>query len=425
MALPFERFIALRYLRSRRKEVFISIITVISILGVAVSVMVLDIVMAVMTGFETALQEKLISANAHIVLRSYAGGIQESDELLDKVRAVDGVVDAFPYTYNQAMVSNDAGSKGLLIRGVANYPGAKAKLAEMLPDTETIDRLFAPANLEIIRPDQTTDTVELPPLIIGKALRDSLGVFPHQPITLIAPHFTASPQGLVPKLRRFVVVGNYSSGLIEYENGLAYTSIKDAQAFFGTKDRVSGIEVVVRDLFQASEIAKRIVSQTASPDRLLYATDWTEQNKPLWDAMRLEKRVYFIVLLLLILVASFSIVSTLVMMVMEKSRDIAILKSIGASERNILSIFLLQGAIVGALGIISGTALGFLGCIGLREFGFEIDEKVFSLSTVPVEIVPANLLLVAVAAFIITTAAGIYPAVRASRLRPAEALRFE
>jgi len=420
----YELFIALRYLRSKRKEIFISIITVISVLGVALSVMVLDIVLSIMTGFERTLQSKLFDSNAHVVVRPIGGSLKNYKQVIASVNEVEGVTSAYPYSYNQAMVTTDQGSRGILIRGVDNSSAPKAKLAKFLATENGEEQLFFPSVIQIERPDGTKDKVELPSLIIGKALRQRLALPEGTPVTLLAPRFRASPQGLVPKLRRFVISDTYSSGLIEYESGLAYTSLSNAQAFFDMGDSVSGVEIEVNDLSQAQAIAKKIATRVGEFG-MFSVSDWTEQNKPLWDALRLEKRVYFIVLLLLILVASFSIVSTLVMLVMEKSKDIAILKTLGARSKGILYLFLVQGGIIGFAGIVFGTALGYGGCIFLREFGFKIDERVFSMDTVPVEIIPMNFFLVALCAFLITTAAGIYPAYRASKLRPAEALRYK
>ena len=181
----------------------------------------------------------------------------------------------------------------------------------------------------------------------------------------------------------------------------------------------------MRDVFRAKQVADAIETRLKGRFPTLFATDWSELNKPLWDALELEKTVYFIVLLLLILVASFSIVSTLVMVVMEKSRDIAVLKSLGAPDQSILRIFVLQGALIGLVGIALGTLMGYLSCVGLRVYGFPIDEQVFSLKELPIHVVPANFALVAGAALVITVLAGVYPATRAAKLRPAEALRYE
>lgn len=425
MIKRLEAFIASRYLRSKRKEVFISIITVISVLGVAISVLVLNTTLAVMTGFESELQLKLLDANAHIFIRKFGSNIKEWPEVLNKVAKIEGIVSAQPYTYSQAMISSAGGSHGLIIRGVADLPSARARFERLMKRTGSSELLFSPSTYTVTRPDGTQDDVVLPPLIVGQALRTRLGLEENEPVTLLAPSFSATPQGLAPKLRRFLVVGTYRSGLSEYESGIAYTSMPEAQRFFGLEDSVTGIEIMVQDMFKAGAIAAKVSEALGGIEAPYIVTDWTEPNKALWEAMQLEKRVYFIVLLLLILVASFSIISTLVMMVMEKSKDIAILKSLGASDQMVLRIFLLQGIIIGLVGTLLGTLLGYLSCLALKEFGFPINPAVFSLDKVPVYIVPENFMVVAFAAFIITSFAGVYPALRAAKINPAEILRYE
>lgn len=424
-SFPFERFMSLRYLRSKRKEVFISIITVISLLGVAVSVMVLNIVLSVMTGFEEELQTKLIDANAHITLKHYKGSLENYEELTKELRDLSQVTSVFPYTYSQAMIRNEQSARGLLIRGVHESEAPSEKLAAMLENPDHIKRLFKRGSIKVQRPDGEDDIVELPTIFIGQELQQKLGVYEGSIVTLLSPEVGSSPMGLVPRHRRFIVGAIYSSGLVEYESGLAYISIKEAQEFFKLGDTVTGIEMMIKDRTRTKDVMDIIADKLANRDTGFFLSDWTDQNKPLWDAIQLEKRVYFIVLLLLILVASFSIVATLVMVVMEKGRDIAILKTMGAKDRQILKIFIMQGALIGAGGVILGTLLGYLGGLALREYGFPIDARVFSLDTVPVHMHGSNFLLVAVAGFIITSLAGVYPAYRASRLLPAEALRYE
>lgn len=425
MSTRYAPFVAIRYLRSRRKEAFISFITVISILGVAISVMVLDIVLAIMTGFEAELRDKLLSANSHVAVRRVGGSIENWNDVLNKVAETPGVAAAYPFTYSQAMVSVPGGARGVLIRGIPDNEQARNRLDQYMTPPQTTDVLFEPAFIEITRPDGTADNVQLYPIVVGEALKRKLGLGLTEPLTMYSPQLRSSPQGFIPRQRRFLVSGAYSSGLVEYESGLAYVSLAAAQSFFGLGTSVSGIEVILDDLYQAKAIGKQILDKLADSGSAFYVNDWMDQNRPLWEALQLEKRVYFIVLQLLVLVASFSIVSTLVMVVMEKRKDIAILKSMGASNKFVRKVFLLQGSVIGFLGSVLGTLLGYVGCIGLREYGFEIDQTVFGMDTVPVHLVPMNFAIVFLLALIITALAGIYPAHRASSLKPAEVLRYE
>jgi lipoprotein-releasing system permease protein len=422
--MGFETFVARRYLKSKRKEVFISIITVISVLGVAISVLVLDMVLAIMTGFEIELQSKFVDANSHLTFKRIGGEISDYESIVEQIRKQPDVLSAEPFTFSQAFLTTPQGSRGLLIRGEPGTAAFRDRLAKMKATPLQVDRLFKPPPVEVKRPDGTTDMIELPALIIGKALSDRLGIYPGDVVNVFSPQFGSSPKGLIPKLRRFQIVGIYNSGLTEYEAGLAYASIDATQAFFELGTRVTGIEATVTDMYKARAIGDKILGQISSEDPL-YFSDWTEPNKPLWEAIKLERRVYFIVLLLLILIASFSIVSTLVMVVMEKSRDIAILKCLGATDSSILRIFIFQGSIIGTTGIILGSILGYLGCVILRKVGFPLDVSVFSLEQVPVHLDPWAFVTVAVAAFFITLLAGVYPAFRAARLKTADALRYE
>lgn len=424
-SLTFSKKIALRYLWSRRSEAFITIITIISVLGVAIGVMVLNIVMAVMTGFEFELREKIIGANSHIVVRKLGGKIAHWEEVKDQIQSVDGVDSVSAFTYHQALLRTSASTTGLIVRGIEKGGSAAAQLGRYMEADQKVDSLFAPPPVDVVDVEGNEDAVDLPGLVIGRELSRSLTLFVGDTVSLLSPNVASTPFGLVPKFRRFVIAGVYSSGLVEYESGLAYASIAEAQRFFKMGDSVSGFEVRARDVDASPIVARKIIEKLGGLATGFTAQDWTETNKPLWDAIRLEKKAYFVVLLLIIVMASFSIISTLIMIVLEKRKDIAVLKTMGATTASVANIFRIQGAVIGLLGTVLGVILGYAGCIILREYGFPLDERIFQMTQLPIRIEPLNFFVVAVSAFTICFVATIYPARRASRLQPAEVLRYE
>lgn len=423
--MNFSRKIALRYLWSRRGEAFITIITVISVLGVAIGVMVLNVVMAVMTGFEHELREKIVGTTSHIVVRRLNGRINEWRDASDTISGIKGVSSVSAFTYHQALLRTDSGTTGMLVRGIEQGSSAETQLARYTDGQGAVAALFAPPPVLVSGPEGTQEPVSLPGLVIGRELARSLGLNVGDPVSLLSPNVSSTPFGLMPKYRRFVVAAIYQSGLVEYENGLAYADLASAQKFFGMGEAVSGLEVRVRDIEESPQIAKRIVDRLGGLSSGFYAQDWTETNRPLWDAMRLEKKVYFIVLLLIIVMASFSIISTLIMIVLEKRKDIAVLKTMGASTKSIGRIFRFQGAVIGGLGTVLGLIAGYAGCIALRTYGFPLDERIFQMSTVPVRIDPWNFAMVGASAFAICFLATIYPARRATSVEPSDVLRYE
>lgn len=420
--LSFAKQIALRYLWSKRSEAFITIITIISVIGVAVGVMVINVVMAVMTGFESELREKIVGTNSHIVVRHISGRIQDWEKAAKAAGGAPGVESVSPFTYHQALVKSGTGSTGVLIRGIKEGTSAAAQLSKFLKDGQKIESLFNPPPVSEAQGDGGAN---IPGIVIGKELARSMGLFVGMPVSLLAPSVTSSPFGLMPKFRRFVVAGTYSSGLVEYESGLAYVPLQAAQNFFRTNGAVTGLEIRTKDINKSAATAKEIYEALGGPESGFIVQDWTQSNMPLWEAMKLEKRVYFIVLLLIIVMASFSIVSSLIMIVLEKRKDIAVLKTFGASSRSIGNIFRIQGAVIGGIGTLAGLVLSFAACIALREYGFPIDERIFQMSTVPVKIDLVNFVVVALAAFFICFFATFYPARRASSLEPTELLRHE
>jgi len=421
----FSRKVAFRYLFSKRSEAFISIITFISVAGVAIGVMVLTIAMAIMNGFENVMREAIIGTSSHVVVRSLNGRIDNWQEIAERIKTVDGVEHVSAYSLSQAILRSDAASTGLLIRGLEEGSESARQLEEIMPAGQSIQSLYKPEPLSIRGVDGESDLVQLPGIIIGQSVARNLGLFRGSPVSLLSPEVASSPFGLVPKFRRFIVAGTFSSGFVELEGSMAYVGLESAQQFFNLGQSVSGLEVLVDDIYRAPQIARDVIDSLGGLGSGFYAQDWTETNRALWEAIELEKKVYFVVLLLIIVMASFSIITTLIMIVLEKRKDIAIMRTMGASTRSIGNIFRIQGAFIGAMGTLLGMAGGYLGALALRQYGFPLPEGVFPVSTVPVVIEPAMFLLVGAAAFAICCVATIYPAYRASSLNPVESLRFD
>jgi lipoprotein-releasing system permease protein len=424
-ALRFSKKVALRYMWSKRAEAFITIITIISILGVAIGVMVLNMVMSIMTGFERELKDRITSANSHIVVRAFGGKLGNWENVASGILQIGGVVSVSPFIESQGLLRTRDRSLGVFVRGLKVGTASADQIAKYLGEGRSSEGLFDSQEVPVSTTEGDSELVKLPSLIVGRQLALSLGLFRGMVVSVLAPQVGSSPFGLVPRFRRFVVGGIYSSGLVEFESGLAYTGLEEAQRFFEMGRDVTGLEVRVTDLDRAPQITEQIMKEVGGLSSGMYARDWTQTNKPLWDAMHLEKNVYFIVLLLIVIMASFSIITTLIMLVLEKRRDIAVLRTLGASARGIWFIFFIQGSVIGALGTGLGLIAGYLGCVGLREYGFPLDERVFQMSTVPVQIEPLNFVLVGLCAFVICCLSTIYPALRASHLEPCDILRYE
>lgn len=421
----FSKKIAIRYLWTKRSEAFITLISVISVLGVAVGVLVLNTTMSIMTGFQHELKAKLLGTNSHILVGRSSGLVADWERVQKSISALPGIQSVSAYTRSQALVRTDAASSGVLIKGLAQGSASANELGRFVTTAGGLQRLFDPGEIEITRPDGTTDQARLPGIIVGRELARSLGLHIGSPLALLSSQVRSSPLGLTPRFKRFVIVGFYSSGLVEYESSLAYVALPAAQKFFRLGERISGFEVRVDNVDHAPRIALDVVNALGGFATGFYATDWTQTHRALWEALRLEKTVYFIVLLLIIVMASFSIVSTLIMIVLEKRKDIGILKTIGASSRSVARIFVFQGCVIGVCGTLLGTLGGVLTCLGLQWYEFPLNEKIFPFSTLPIRMEPLNFVLVAVSAFVICALATIYPAIRASKVDPVAMLRYE
>ncbi|HUC98844.1 MAG TPA: lipoprotein-releasing ABC transporter permease subunit [Candidatus Polarisedimenticolaceae bacterium] len=415
--MNYELFIGLRYLRARRQETFISLITVISILGVMIGVMTLNVVMAVMTGFEETLRDRLLGINAHIALLKSGDQLSEYEELLQQVVKQDGVVAASPAIYGQVMLTSGSRVSGVVVRGVdPDRVNAVVNLQRYMKQGSI-------AGLKQQNPVQLQDrTIMLPGVVMGERLAAQLGVFVGSPVQVVSPLGSPTAIGVIPKVRRFVVTGLLNTGMSEIDSTLVFMGLAEAQKFFELGDAVSNIEIRVDDVNQSRQIADRIQLRLGFP----YLTeDWTRLWPNLFSALQLEKTVYFLVLLLMVLIGAFNIISTLVMVVMEKRKDVAILMSMGATRASIRKIFLLKGFIIGIVGTTLGLLLGLLVCTLIAQYRFELPKDVFLISTVPVRIYFSNFMIVTVASFVVCLLASIYPARQAAKLDPVEIIRYE
>jgi lipoprotein-releasing system permease protein len=414
--LPYELFIGLRYLKGKRRHRSISLNTFISIGGVTLGVAALIATLAVMTGFKEDLRDKILGTNSHIVISDRTRDtMKDYRAALDRVKKVPHVLAATPFIYNQVLLTAGGSVSGVVLRGID--PALEPTV------TDIQKNLVQGALSDIAKPPgKSADGQPIPPgIIVGKELAARLGTFSGDMINVVSPTGTPGPLGIIPKIRKFEVVGIFDSGMYEYDSSLAYISIGTAQDFFNLGDTVTGIEVKVDDIFRADRIAKTIEDALGFP---YWARDWMRLNKNLFSALQLEKMMMFVILILIILVASFNIVGTLTMIVVEKSREIAILKAMGATRREVMRIFMVDGLVIGGIGTIIGIPLGYFVCYLLHAF-YTLPSDVYYISHLPVTIRAVDVTLVSLSAVTISFIATLYPSWQAARLNPSEALRYE
>jgi lipoprotein-releasing system permease protein len=426
--LPYELTIALRYLRSRRRERFVSLIAIISLAGVTLGSFALSVALSVMSGFEIDLRARLLAFTPQITIERSDGAVWNPADLQQKLAAIPQVSAVAPFVTSQVMAvsSTDSGAPGLVSGGILRgvQPHDNPVLTELKKTLES----GSLADLETTHPVTVVDKgvkrqVELPGAIIGKSLAFELGVRPGDPVILISPASLGAGIG-PPRLKRFIVTGFFHSGMFDYDSTLIFVALKDGRALLADDASLeSGLEVRLVNMFDAPAIRTKIAA-IAGPD--FEVSDWTTANAPLFSALKLEKFTYFMVLLLIVLVAAFNIIATLVMVVMERRKEIAILRAMGAVAASVAAIFLIQGAVLGVVGTVVGDGTGFVISYLIGKYNLiHLPADMFMVSNVPVQLNPWNFIAVAVATIALCMLAAIYPAMQAVRLSIAEILRYE
>jgi len=424
--MRFELFIAARYLRARRRQAVVGFITAISVIGVAAGVAALIIALAITNGMRSDLQERLVGATAHIELMRTAGdGIRDWRPLVERLAAVPHVQAVAPGLYGQVLISRGARSGGALIKGIV--PADERKVGELLRSINqgSADEL-APAPPPEPGSEAGSESnvpALIPPIVIGHELAVTLGATLGDTILVTSPQGDLTPLGLLPRYQRFRIVGIFASGFYQYDSSYAFMRLTDAQKLFSEPDLVSVLSFRIDDLYRAAEVGKAIEQAAGNGYQ---TTNWMEQNRELFRALKLEQVVTFIVLALIVIVAALNILIALTMMVMEKTRDIAVMMSFGVSDAQVRRIFLLQGLLISTIGTALGLALGYAASIVGSHFRFiHLDASVYSIDYLPFAPRLLDALIVAGVSLGISLLATLYPSNSAARVLPAEALRYE
>jgi len=409
--MSFEFFIAKRYLRSKRKTKFVSVITLISVCGVLIGVTALDFILSMMNGFEKEVRSRIIGTTAHIsVFSSYSEGIDNYESLIPQIMVIKHVVEVAPYIYYKAAIASKTGSDGIVVRGIV------PEKEEQVTDLKR--------NLKVGSLDLDSTGGELPGILLGATLADRLGVELGDNVVMFSLKEGSLTSGWsTPKATKLKVRGIFETGMYEYDASLAYISLSTAQKLFNLRSRITGLQIKLDNLYQAGDVSKEL-EEKLGPH--YYALDWMHMHKNLFSWMTLEKYAMFIVLSLIVAVAAFNIISTLIMVVIEKRKDIGILKSMGCTSTSIMKIFMFEGLVVGTLGIFLGTFFGYLLCWIQKTFNLiSLPPEIYFINSLPVEMRPLDFILVALSALALTFLATLYPARRAAQLSPVEAIRYE
>lgn len=410
--MSYEFFIAKRYLKSKKSSKFISIITVISVVGVLIGVAALTFVLSMMNGFEKEVRSRIIGTTAHVtVFSAHNEGIENYRELVPLIKEVKHVEAVSPFVYFKAAISSKEASDGIVVRGI--------DLEEERNVTD-IEKNLLIGTLDL----EPREEDELPGIGLGATLADAMGVSLDDVVVLFSINKEDFAEGwTMPKATKFKVKGIFETGMYEYDASLSYISLESAQKLFNLRDKVTGLEVKIDDLYKAQKVAQELDKKLGYR---FYALDWMHMHKNLFSWMTLEKYAMFIVLSLIVAVAAFNIISTLIMVVIEKKKDIGILKSMGSTSPSIMRIFMFEGLVVGVVGTVLGSILGFILCWVQETFGvISLPAEIYFISSLPIDMRAFDFILVALAAVGITFLATLYPAKRAADLAPVDAIRYE
>ena len=410
--MPYETFIARRYLRSKRRRTAFPLITLLGVTGVAVGVMILITVTAVMTGAERHFQERVLSVSAHLIVMRYGEPFRDYGEIGQRIEALDEVAATAPFIYTQGLLRSAKATAGSVIRGID--PSREGRTATVLP----------PATLATLAADfaRRQDAPGPPGILLGRELARQLGVAPGDQLFLLSPRAVGVDTARVPAMERLQVLGTIETGLYDFDNSLAYLHLADAQRLMGVGTAVTGLTVRLVDIYRAGAVKERITAELGFP---YWAKDWMQLYHNMFSALKLQKTVMFIILTLIVLVAALNIAGTLFMMVTEKTRDIAILKAMGATDRSIGRIFVLKGMWIGLAGTLLGLGGGFGLCALLQRYQFvQLDPKIYPFTRLPVDVQTADVALIAGFALLICLLATLYPSRRAARLNPVDGLRY-
>ncbi|MCK4739265.1 MAG: lipoprotein-releasing ABC transporter permease subunit [Deltaproteobacteria bacterium] len=422
--MGYESFIALRYLRGKRRSKFVSVITFISIIGITVGVTALIIVLSVMDGFQKDIRDKILGISAHVVVMEFGGEMGNYEKVSEEIRKNPQVLGATPFIYRQAMLSGPGGVMGVVVRGLD---------PDTVTDVTVLKERIKYGALEGVIPSFKEAAIagEVPGIVIGAELAGTLGADIGDEVKIVSPSSSASAMGSTPRMAAFKVAAIFEMGMFEYDSSMAFISIKNAQSFFRTGKVVTGIEVKIQDVYEAEDISEEIVMDLEGP---YWSRTWMDMNRNLFSALKMEKAAMFIILTLVILVAALNIISTLIMVVMEKGKEIAILKGLGASSKGIMKIFMIEGIIIGFVGTFLGGTIGVISAIKLEAivgvieeiFGFKVlDPSVYYIDKFPSNVDPVSVAFILLMTIGISFLATIYPSWKASRLDPVEGLRYE